>query len=637
MHLSTAVLRVVALWISLAGVSLALSESPPPNPALVDAPAIPRNIDLNAATEMGYAYFQQKCLTCHGNPQFAKAPAPTTLFQYTPERIYESLATGVMAPVVGNQLSDAEKRAVAEAITGQRIGSKEVGDAGKMPNRCSANPPLRQDARRPAWNGWGADAQNTRFQSAAAAGLTAADIPALQLKWAFGLPNSISAYAQPAVVFGRVFIGSDTGYIYALDARTGCIHWSFKAMHGVRNAMTVAPIKGRPAVFFGDLRSNVYALDARSGKWIWTTHVEKEYTTRMTAAPTYYAGRLYVPLSSFEEFSAATVTFECCRSRGAVAALDASTGRMLWKTYVVPDPPQPQYKNSHGVQQWGPAGGAVWNSPTVDPVRHAVYFGTGDGTTYPAIDTSDAIMAVDMDTGRVLWTYQVHKHDSFLVGCGNQRTENCPKVQGPDWDIPASPVLQTLEDGTRRLLVVTKPGDVLALDPDRGGALVWRMNVFGAVAGDGPLPNQTSPAGIFWGAAVDREAAYFGLTRGGMGAVDLATGKRLWISPLSSEHKVSYASATTGLPGVLLQGSSDGKLQAVSSAGGTLLWSFDTQREFETVNRVKAHGGSISAPGPVVADGMVFVGSGFAVLGGKPGNVLLAFAPARASARSSAR
>jgi polyvinyl alcohol dehydrogenase (cytochrome) len=600
-------------------------------PELVEAPSIPRNVDLKAATEFGYGFFQQKCLNCHGKPEFAKAPAPTTLFQYTPERIYEALATGVMAKVVGNQLTDAEKRAVSEAITGQRIGSVGAGDTEKMPNRCSVDSPLRRDARRAAWNGWGADPQNTRFQSEQAAGLSVADLPHLRLRWAFGLPNSASAYAQPAVVFGRVFVGSDTGYVYALDARTGCIHWSFKAKHGVRNAMTVGPIKShganRAAVFFGDLRSNVYALDARSGKQIWTTHVEEEFTTRMTAAPTYYRDRLYVPLSSFEEFSAATITYECCKSRGAIAALDANSGRILWKTYVVPNAPKPQSTNSRGVRQWGPAGGAVWNSPSVDPVKHAVYFGTGDATTYPAIDTSDAIMAVDMDTGHVLWTYQVHKHDSFLVGCGSQRTENCPKVQGPDWDIPASPVLQTLDDGARRIIVVTKPGDVLALDPDKRGELVWRMNVFGSIAGDGPLADGASPAGIFWGAAVNGEAAYFGLARGGMGAVDLATGKRLWLSPLDAPHKVSYASATTGFPGALLQGSSDGKLQAVSTADGVVLWSFDTMREFDTVNRVKARGGSISAPGPVVADGMVFVGSGYAVLGGTPGNVLLAFAP----------
>jgi len=602
--------------------------------ALVDAPALPRNIDLNAATEFGYGFFQQKCLTCHGNPQFEKAPPPATLYQYTPERIYESLTTGVMASVVGNQLSDAEKRAVSETITGQRIGAAGSGDADKMPNRCKSNPPLEQSARRPAWNGWGADVQNSRFQSAAAAGLTAEDVPRLKLRWAFGLPNSTSAYAQPSMMFGRVFIGADTGYVYSLDAETGCVHWSFNAKHSVRTAMTIGRVKSkgstRYAVFFGDRHANVYAVDAQTGKALWTAHPEDNFTARITAAPTFYNGRLYVPLSSFEEFSAATATYECCKSLGGVAAIDANTGKVLWKRHVVPELPRPLHKNSLGVQQWGPAGGAVWNSPTVDPVRRAVYFGTGDATTYPAIETSDAVMAVDMDTGRVLWSYQVHRNDSFLVGCGATRTENCPKVVGPDWDIPASPVLQTLRDGSRRLIVVTKPGDVLSLDPDKRGEVVWRMNVFGPVAGDGPAPpGEPSTPGIFWGAAMNGEAAYFGLTRGGMGAIDIATGKRLWLNPLSSQEKVSYASATTAFPGVALQGSSDGKIQAVSTNDGRLLWSFETRREFDTVNGVKARGGSISAPGPVVADGIVLVGSGYAVLGGTPGNVLLAFSPER--------
>jgi polyvinyl alcohol dehydrogenase (cytochrome) len=193
-------------------------------------------------------------------------------------------------------------------------------------------------------------------------------------------------------------------------------------------------------------------------------------------------------------------------------------------------------------------------------------------------------------------------------------------------DIPASPVLQTTGDGRRRLIVATKPGDVLALDPDKGGALLWRMNVFGAVVGDGPAPAGVDNAGNYWGFAVDRDVGYFGLAQGGMAAVNLSTGKRQWLSPLNSGNKVSYASAATGLPGVVLQGSSDGLLQAVATADGRELWSFPTQRDFDTVNRVKAKGGSISAPGPIVANGMVFVGSGYAVLGGTPGNVLLAFA-----------
>jgi polyvinyl alcohol dehydrogenase (cytochrome) len=614
------------------------AQSPPtetatekdPTAAFLSSNELPRNIDLNAATEFGYGFFQQKCLTCHGNPLYEKAPPPAALYQYTPERIYESLTTGVMASVIGNQMTDAEKKAVSETISGQRLGAAGSGDADKMPNRCTSNPSLTKAAGRPAWNGWGADVQNSRFQSAAAAGLTAADVPKLKLKWAFGLPHSTSAYAQPSMVFGRVFIGADTGYIYSLDAETGCVYWSYKARHSVRTAMTVGRVKVRGssgyAVFFGDRHADAYAVDAHTGKELWVAHPEDNFTARITAAPTYHDGRLYVPLSSFEEFSAATPTYECCKSVGGVAALDANTGKLLWMRHVVPELPKPLHKNSLGVQQWGPAGGAVWNSPTVDPVRKAVYFGTGDATTYPAIETSDAVMAVHMDTGRVLWSYQVHKNDSFLVGCsGERRAENCPKVVGPDWDIPASPVLRTLPDGTRRIIVVTKPGDVLALDPDKGGELVWRMNVTGSVVGDAMRPGEPQPPGIFWGAAMDRQTAYFGLTRSGMGAIDITTGKRLWLSSLDPTDKVSYASATTAFPGVALQGSSDGKIQAVSTTDGRLLWSFETMRDFETVNGVKARGGSISAPGPIVADGIVLVGSGYAVLGGTPGNVLLAF------------
>ncbi|HXS31428.1 MAG TPA: hypothetical protein VN755_11395, partial [Steroidobacteraceae bacterium] len=191
------------------------------------------------------------------------------------------------------------------------------------------------------------------------------------------------------------------------------------------------------------------------------------------------------------------------------------------------------------------------------------------------------------------------------------------------WDIPASPVLVKLRDGTRRVIVVTKPGDVLALDPDKRGELVWRVNASGPVVGDKPRPGVPTPGGIYWGAAFDADAMYFGLTRGGMGALDLATGKRLWLNPVQAG--VRYNSATTAFPGVVLQGTSDGVLQAVAMADGNLLWSFETRREFETVNGVKAVGGSISALGPIVADGMVIVGSGFAVLGGQPGNVVLAF------------
>lgn len=637
--------RVSRLWaIVAAGVAPLAVAFTLNMPAAAQAPPPGAAPPLNASSEQGFGLFQSRCLSCHGNPAYERAPSPDGLREMTPEHIYEVLTTGIMYPIVGKDLTELQRKLVAESVAGRLMGTAQSGDGAKMPNRCAANPAMTNPAASPGWNGWGADLNNSRFQPAKTAGLTAAQLPMLKLKWAFGYPDGTSAYGQPSMVSGRVFVGTDTGWVYSLDAKTGCVYWSFQTKAGVRNAMTVGPISGHAgtkyAVFFGDVKANAYALDAQTGKQLWTRKVEDHFTDRVTAAPALYEGRLYVPISSWEEFSARTLDYECCTSVGAVAALDASTGREIWKTYVIPNRPQKLGKNSKGVEQWGPAGGSVWNTPTVDPKRRAIYIGTGDATTHPAATTSDAVMAIGMDKGDILWSYQVHKNDSFLVGCqGANRTENCPQVQGPDWDIPASPVLHTLPGGKQEVIVGTKPGDVLALDPDAKGAPLWRMNVNGPqLAGDGPLPAGTPRSGVMWGFADDGRYGYFGLTGGGVAAIDLTTGTKAWYAPLNATaapagppgpgaRRVSHGSASTAIPGAVLVGGSDGKLFAISTAGGKELWSFDTARPFETVNKVAAKGGTIGAPGPTVAGGMVFVGSGYAVTSGTAGNVLLAFAP----------
>jgi polyvinyl alcohol dehydrogenase (cytochrome) len=569
-----------------------------------------------------------------------RAPSPTQLQLYTPERIYEALTTGPMKSV-GDTLSDEQRRQVSESLAGRPLGSESAGDAAKMPNRCPNNPPLSDPSSAAQWNGWGAGLANNRFQSAASAGLDAGSLGLLQIKWVFGLPNSTSSYSEPSVVSGRVFVGSDTGYIYSLDAATGCIYWSYRSKAGVRNALTVGPIAGHPgtpyAVFFGDLKANAYALDAQSGHLLWTTKVEDQYTDRVTAAPALYAGHLYVPVSSWEEFAAAAPDYPCCTSVGSVVSLDANTGRQVWKTYVIAERPKAVRVNSKGVQLWAPAGGSVWNTPTIDPKRKRIYFGTGDATTYPAARTSDSVMALDLDTGKVRWSYQVHKHDSFVGDCyGSTKTDNCPKVQGPDWDVPGSVMLRTV--GDKDLLIVgTKPGDVLALDPDKG-RLLWRVNVLGPVAGDAP-PGGAAKAmpmnkGVVWGGAADADTAYYGLNGGGVAAVHMADGRLKWLSsvgappPLPDGRPVSHAAAVSLIPGVLFAGGSDGVLSAIATTDGRELWSFGTDRGFDAVDQVATHGGSISAPGAVVVDGMLFVGSGYGVLGGIPGNALIAFGKA---------
>lgn len=624
---------LLALAVIAPAAVTAQSTSAPAAPAAPAATTAPREGNgLGAATEVGFGIFQQNCLACHGKPAYKDAPSPAQLRSYSPERIYTALTTGPMQ-AVGMKLTDVQKRLVAQAVAGRLLGSSAEGQAAAMKNRCSANAPLGDVSGSAQWWGWGNGIDNTRFQSAAAAGLRAPQVSQLQLKWAFGLPNSTSAYTQPTVAAGRVFVGTDTGFVYSVDAHTGCVYWSFEAQSAVRNAPIVEPIKGhagtRYALYFGDLKANVYALDAHSGRLLWKTHVDPQYTTRVTATPAYYDGRLYVPISSWEEFSARSLDYPCCTAVGNVVALDARSGRRLWKTYVIAQRPKPVRRNSRGVQQYAPAGGSVWNTPAVDPQRHAIYIGTGDGTTYPAPATIDAIMAIDMRTGHRLWSFQTTRGDSFLVGCrGENVTDNCPQTEGPDWDIPVSPLLVRLQSGQRLVVVATKPGDVIALDPDAHGKLVWRMNVSGKLAGD-VMPASGRVSGMMWGGAVLGQTVYYGLTGGGLAAIDLASGRLLWKHALSADGKaVSDASPVTAIPGVLFLGSADGELFGVAAEDGRVLWSYDTARPFDTVNGVAAHGGGISSQGMAVAGGMVFAGSGYSVTSARPGNVLLAFGAA---------
>lgn len=578
-------------------------------------------------TELGFAVFQQRCVSCHGNPAYERAPTPATLRTMSPERIYTALTTGIMKSV-GDTLSDEDRRRVSESLAGQLLGSAQAGDAGKMPNRCPSNPPLH-DMGKTEWNGWGNSAENHRFQSSAAAGLTATSVAHLKLKWAFGYPGGTSAYGQPTVVGSRVFVGTDTGYIYSLDASSGCVYWSYRTDAGVRNAMTVGPVrtaKGRVryAVFFGDLKANTYAIDAHDGVELWKTRVEDNFATRVTAAPALYEGRLYVPISAWEGFQARVLDYPCCTAVGSVSSLDANTGKSIWKSYTITERPHPTHKNSHGIQQWAPAGVPVWNTPTIDIKRHALYVGTGDASTYPAPATSDAILALDLATGRPLWSHQVYPDDSFIVGCsGAGRTENCPEVLGPDWDIPMSPMVKTLAAGKTLIVFGTKAGDVLALDADKQGEPVWRVDV--------ERKPVTGAAGVYrgpiWGGALDGEYAYVGCGNGAVAALRLTDGQRKWCTPLNAtpDNKVAYSAAVTVIPGVLFVAGSDGRLWALSTDDGHALWNFETARAFATVNSVPARGGSIASAGPTVVGGMLFVGSGYGVVSETPGNVLLAF------------
>lgn len=582
--------------------------------------------------DTGQALFNDRCASCHVKPAAGtRAPTLEQLRATTAESIHAAITTGSMAPMASG-VSEADRRAIAEYAAGRPFGSAPTGDAATMPNRCAARP-LGNPLAAPAWNGWGVDLANTRFQPAAAAGLTADTVPKLTLKWAFGFPNGRQAFGQPTVAGGRIFVGSDNGFVYALDAATGCVFWSFQAKAGVRTAITIAPVKVADttfAAFFGDIRANVYAIDAETGTLLWTKNTDSHAVARITGAPAFHDGRLYVPVSSVEEAVGGNPKYPCCTFRGSVIAYDASTGEQRWQTFTISEAAVQIKKTSLGTQLWGPAGAAVWSAPTVDPERRRIYISTSNGYTYPAANTTNSVIALDLETGKRLWVRQLTPNDAFLIGCGPKSTsETCPQEVGPDFAIGTSPILRTLPGGRRILAVGQKSGLAWGINPD-DGTVVWQHRV-----------GQGSPlGGIEWGGAADAEHVYYpnadgllGLkAAGGLAKIRLATGDRVWWAPPvatcadnTAKCIPSQSAAATAIPGVVFSGATDGMMRAYDASDGKVIWEFATARDFDTVNGVAARGGSINGPGPTIVAGMLYMTSGYGSFGQMAGNVLLAF------------
>jgi polyvinyl alcohol dehydrogenase (cytochrome) len=597
-------------------------------------------LDAQAAAPDGAALYRQLCAACHDGG-LDRAPSRDDLRTLTAERVLAALESGPMISMATGRSSD-ERRAIAEFVTGKTF-DKPLDTIPPARAFCAARKSQWTSRPGSSWTGWGVNTSNTRFQTTRAAGMTAADVPRLKLKWAFGFPGDLQANAHPTVVNGRVFTGSAGGKVYALDAASGCLYWLFDAKSTVRSAITVAsittPLGRRDAAFFGDLSGNAYALDAATGAVLWKTNIESFPVVRITGSPTFYNGRLYVPVASGEEGSGAQPAYECCRFRGSVVALDAATGKQIWKTFTIPEEPAPTSRNKAGTQLWGPSGAPVWSSPTIDARRNALYVTTGDNYSDPPSRMSDAFVALDLTSGKVLWWKQMTAGDAYTSACRLQDKTGCPASNGPDFDFASPPILVTLANGRRALVAGQKSGIVHAIDPDKQGEILWQTRV-----GEGG-----TGGGVQWGAATDGKNVYVANSDigrimltfstftdadskrgGGMFALGLETGERVWFAAPPgcggrTRCSPAQSAAVSAIPGVAFSGSVDGHMRAYSAADGVVIWDFDTIRPYDTVNGVSARGGSIDGPGPVVAGGMMFMTSGYHTNGGMPGNVLLAF------------
>lgn len=586
----------------------------------------------------GEALYKKDCAICHEVGGVTRAPARTAIGRMSPEIILDSLEAGIMK-TQGQALSASERRMLAEHLSGSKLGMRTP-----MSGACEGSPPpMKLDATPDSgdWNGWGASTANLRFQKQP--GFAAGDVGRLKLKWAFGFPGAGAASAQPAVAGGRVFVANTNRHVYSLDMKTGCYWWDLETSAGVRSGITIAKLPGSPeryAAYFGDQRAGVYAVDAVTGKILWKAVAHDHPLSRIVGTPTFYEGRLYVGIVDAEEGPAMSPKYECCTGRGGLAAFDAATGRLIWKTMTIEEA-KVMGKTPGGVPMWGPSGASIWASPTVDPKRKLIYASTGNNFSNPPTKTSDSVIAFAMDTGKMVWVRQLGENDSFNMACVVVDKSNCPDQHGPDFDLASSVNLVTLRAGKTILTVGQKSGVAWGLDPDRQGAVVWKAGV-----GHG-----SELGGIQWGPASDGENVYVAVSDitfedptfkpgqrfkplpdkgGGLYALQAATGERIWYAapkPCGERQQCSPAqsAAVTAIPGLVFSGSVDGFLRAFSTKDGRVMWEFDTAREFTTRNGVKANGGSMDGAGPAVGGGMVFVNSGYGAWGGMPGNVLLAF------------
>jgi polyvinyl alcohol dehydrogenase (cytochrome) len=573
---------------------------------------------IRAQDSAGKQVFTDACASCHSGAADSRAPAPDALRGRSPQAIVETLVNGAMR-VQGSRMTGVERRAVAEYLTGRSL---EGDVSGAATGRCqTTQQPDRAGSG--GWRGWSPGPSNTRFQSVADASLATSDIPKLTLKWAFAFPDASSAWAQPTVAGGRLYVGSQNGTVYALDRMSGCIRWTFAARGGVRTAITL----GDGLLYFGDTAGNVYAVSNETGIQRWRRVVETHPLARITGSPTLHDGRLYVPTSSYEESQGADPQYACCTFRGSVTALDAATGNVVWKTYTIAQEPQRRGTSTAGVPLWGPSGAAIWSAPTVDPRRGLLYVATGNIYSGPPHQAGNAVIALDLRSGAVRWSKQLTPNDVYISNCraGNP---NCPETNGPDFDFGSPPMLVRTGAGRDLIVIGQKSGIGWALDPEKNGEVVWEYR-----AGRGGVLG-----GIEWGSAADDERAYFAVSDitlpqpGGLHAVALATGQRAWFAPPRPPAcgsgrgcNAAQSAAVTVIPGAVFSGSNDGALRVYSTTDGAILWEFDSNREFPTVNGVRGRGASMIGPGPVVAGGMVFVSSGYGAFGGRPGNVLLAF------------
>lgn len=581
------------------------------------------------------ALFAEHCARCHTDPENREAMRLTAMARLNPAHVLFTMTNGVMKPQAEG-LDFGQMLEIAQFITGAREPWVPEPDAF-----CAERTPDTH----PVIGRWAVTETSSAALPEGVSGIHAGNVNSLRLAWAFGLPDVADARSQPGLTEDSLFLAATSGHLFALDRESGCIRWHSTPPAPPRTALTFGTVRGAAALFYGDMEAHVNAVDALTGAPLWRVDASVSEHTMLTGAQIQHDGRLIVPVSLYEVGLAANPRYECCRSHGAVLALSADSGARLWTTPTTA-PATARELTAAGVQSYGPSGVPVWSTPTVDARRGLIYVGTGQNASLPATEYSDSVLALDLETGAVVWHFQAIAGDAYNMAC-DQRPPgpNCPKWRGPDHDIGAAVVITRDAAGRERLIVGQKSGDVYALDPEDQGRMLWQRRV-GAGSALG---------GVHWGLAVSDGVIYAPVSdppypipnyrpAPGLYALAVDDGGLLWESPVRrgcETNLFEYFGRDTLYPecsffyglsaaplvvnDLVFAPALDGRLRAFAREDGRVAWSAETIRPYRTVNGVEAHGGAMDVAGVQAAGDMLYVQSGYAQFGQLPGNVLLAF------------
>jgi polyvinyl alcohol dehydrogenase (cytochrome) len=376
------------------------------------------------------------------------------------------------------------------------------------------------------WPMWGQNPSRT-FASPCPTALSPSTVKDLRQRWFVNTSDVVTA--TPTVVDGSLYVGDWSGRFYALDAETGATRWTLQAdVHPqvyagqIVSSAAVADVNRTATVFFGSGQT-MYAVHAGDGSVAWKHPVgtgAADDFTEIESSPVVVDGKVVFGIDVHNHEG----------QRAGVMALDPATGNQLW--YFDPEAGQP------------PSGCVdVWGSPSVDLGRRTVYFGTGSCEHGLQLWTpySEAIVAVDLDTGAPRWKYQPHQ----------------PNVN--DLDFAGAPNLFSA-NGTDVVGLGNKDGSYYAVNRD-SGVLVWQRKASGPSATGGFIgPTAYADGIVAGGTAVGPGPFLHGISG--------ADGRILW---QNTQTQATYAaSAVAG--GVLFVGGTDFSFRAVDLHTGEILW-----------------------------------------------------------------